>query len=334
MKKLIYIMGISLFLTGCSSESVVVEETYPTTSEDNISSENDIGEEIDTNNSQEGMYVNNDMKEAIKEINALQEKYADLVDDNSDDRGPNTLYINMYDDNIQWAQDIRFNNQEIYNKDYFDDLIQILDKSIAKGLKDYVEDLKNKPLEYDHAISKKIGRSIVYTESRGQDVGNYIYIKINLLDISDDYYRDIFDSIADDKYILGKVVVGEDLTLLDFANMNGEDDMYQYDNLNIRYNMFFKDKDFKKINILLKGKNGEEIQYDDVGVFINLLNTLDINEQKEKDALINEYKNVLKDKSNSKKVSFDNYDLLIKSGKGNLYSENDTKLVYFSIQAK
>ena len=334
MRKLIYIMGISLFLTGCSYQNVDIGETNPTTSEDNISSESDIGEGIYSNNSQEGMYVNNEMKEVVKEINALQEKYGDLVDDNSDDRGARTLYINVYDDDIQWAEEISFNNQQIYNKDYFDDLIQILDGSIAKGLKDYIEDIKNKPLEYDHAISKKIGRTLVYTESQGQDVENYISIQINLLDISDDYYKDIFDSIADDKYILAKVVVGEDLTLLDFANMNGRDDMYQYDKLSIRYNMFFKDRDFKKINILLQGKNGEEVEYDDVGVFINLLNTLDINEQKEKDALINEYKNVMKDKSTSKKVSFDNYDLLIKSGKGNIYSGNDTKLVYFSIQAK
>lgn len=128
--------------------------------------------------------------------------------------------------------------------------------------------------------------------------------------------------------------MGHELNLIDFANISSDESMYPYDNLNIRYNMFFKDKDFKKVNILIQGENNEEMPYDDVGVFINLLNNLDIKEQDEKDILVNEYKNALKDKDKTKDMSFDNYNLLIKSGKGDTYTGNDRKLVYFSLQAK
>lgn len=321
MKRWIYMVGVSLLLTGCSTESVEIEDNNVATIEDTASIEY---------TSEEGMYLNDDMKEVILDINALREKYKDAIDD----RGPDSLYINIYEDSVNWIKDIEFDNNQIHNVNYFNDLIEVLDKSIASGLKDYISQMKNKALEYDDIITKKIGRTVVYTENRDRSGGNYISIKMNLLDIKDDYYRDIFNNISDDKYILDKLVMGKDLNLIDFVNINNIDHRYNYSNLSIRYNMFFKDKDFTKVNILVQGEKGKDLEYDDIGVFIKLINRLNINKQEEKDQLVDEYKNILKEQSTSKKISLDNYDLLIKSGKGDTYTGNNGKLVYFSIQAK
>ena len=317
MKKFIYIIGISLLLTGFSYETF-----------DTVEYDGGIDDVDYIEYSREGLYLNEDMKAVVEDINALREKYKDEFDDT----GFDSFYITIYKDNIQGMDDVSFNNYDIRNSEYFNDLVEVLDSSIASGLKDYVSEVKSKRLEADGMTVEKIGRTAVYAEDRGDS--NYIDIKINLLDIRDDYYSQIFKTISDDKYILGKVVMGEDLNLIDFGNISGSHYMYPYDNLSIRYNMFFKDKDFKKINILIQGKNGEEPEYDDVGVFINLLNNLDIKKQDEKDTLISEYKNALKGKSKNKEMSFDNYNLLIKSGKGDTYTGNDRKLVYFSLQAK
>lgn len=323
MKKLIYIIGLSLVLTGCTYETGEYEENY-----------NSFPEDINYEgySSSEGGYLNEDMKLVIKDINALTEKYKDK--DNIDEMGADSLYINIYEDSIGWIDDIAFNNYDMRNSDYFNELIEVLDRSIAEGLSDYVSQVRGQELEDKGLITRKIGRTVVYAEDRGDEGANYIQVKINLLDIKDQYYREVFESISDGKYIVGKVLMGHELNLIDFANISSDESMYPYDNLNIRYNMFFKDKDFKKVNILIQGENNEEMPYDDVGVFINLLNNLDIKEQDEKDILVNEYKNALKDKDKTKDMSFDNYNLLIKSGKGDTYTGNDRKLVYFSLQAK
>lgn len=193
MKKLIYIIGLSLVLTGCTYETGEYEENY-----------NSFPEDINYEGyrSSEGGYLNEDMKLVIKDINALTEKYKDK--DNIDEMGADSLYINIYEDSIGWIDDIAFNNYDMRNSDYFNELIEVLDRSIAEGLSDYVSQVRGQELEDKGLITRKIGRTVVYAEDRGDEGANYIQVKINLLDIKDQYYREVFESISDGKYIVGR----------------------------------------------------------------------------------------------------------------------------------
>lgn len=163
MKKLIYIIGLSLVLTGCTYETGEYEENY-----------NSFPEDINYEgySSSEGGYLNEDMKLVIKDINALTEKYKDK--DNIDEMGADSLYINIYEDSIGWIDDIAFNNYDMRNSDYFNELIEVLDRSIAEGLSDYVSQVRGQELEDKGLITRKIGRTVVYAEDRGDEGANYI----------------------------------------------------------------------------------------------------------------------------------------------------------------
>lgn len=75
------------------------------------------------------------------------------------------------------------------------------------------------------------------------------------------------------------------------------------------------------------------MDYHDIGVFINLINTMDLKES-EKNLLVEEYKNVFKEKSKLKNIDLDNYKLFIHYSKGNYYEEVDNRLVFFSLEKK
>lgn len=279
---------------------------------------------------EKNVYINGDMKKVIEDINNLSDKYKKDIDERHFD----SLYIDIYEENYGRIKDITFNNKHVYGPNYFNELVEILDKSLAEGLKEYINEMKYKQIKYEETVIEKIGNTVVFVGGIEGSEENYISIKVNFLDVEDEYYRDIFNKISDGKYVLDNVIRGEKLNLIDFVNINANNPQYYYEykanNLEIRYNMFLEDKSIEKVNILIKGKSELELEYDDIGVFINLLNTLELNE-KDKDLLLDEYKNVVGNKVN-KTISLDNYEVTINSRKENSYSEINRELIYFSIE--
>lgn len=303
-------------LTGCST-SVSVSDVETT----NVA----LASDMNLGYAQEkGLYINDDMKKVILEINKLNDEYR--VDDN--EWRYDYLYIDM-DHNLERIKDSSIGNKGDYQDGYFDELIKILDKGLAEGLGDYISEMEDKSLEIDETIIKKIGRTVVFVQNRGREE-NYINIKINFLDLEDEYYKDIFDKVSNGKYILDNLVIGEKLNLMELINFNNSYYGYDYSNVDIRYNMFFQDKDIEKVNILIQRKKEASFKDEDIDVFINLLNSLELKEG-EKDLLVGEYKSVFDKKLSNKKINLDNYKLTIKANKGKLYSGKD-KLVYFSIE--
>ena len=320
MRKLIYILGASLMLTGCSTS--ISAPTFVDT----------VAEEVGAieYTREKNVYINDDMKKVIESINNLSDKYKKDMDERQFD----SLYIDIYEEDYGRIKDINFNNKHIYGPEYFSELVEILDKNLAKGLKEYINEMKDKQINPGQTILEKIGNTVVFVGEAEVNEENYISIKINFLDVEDEYYRDIFNKVSDGKYVLDDVIRGEKLNLIDFVNINANNPQYYYEykanNLEIRYNIFLEDKDIEKVNILMKGKMGLDLEYDDIGVFINLLNTLELSEN-EKDLLLNEYKNLVGRKVN-KTISLDNYKVLVNYTKGNIYSENNKNLIYFSIE--
>lgn len=304
MKKWIFLLGASLILTGCSTTGSVTSEVQ-----------------------KKGLYINDDMKKIIKDINDLNDKYS--KDMPMDNRYYDSLYIDM-DSNIERIKNISF-DRHTYGDEYFKKLVQILDKGLAEGLEDYVLDMKDKRLEPDETIVEKIGRTIVYIQNRGGNEGNYMSINVDFLDLEDDYYRDRINKISNGKYILDNFITGEKLDLLEFLNFSNSNYRNDYNNVGIRYSMFFKDEDIEKVNILIQRKKESEFKDDDMEVFINLLNSLELKEG-EKDLLVEKYKNIFEKKVNKRKINLDNYKLLINPNKGNFYSGKNKQLIYFSIE--
>lgn len=331
MKKIIYILGLALMLTGCSSSFISTEE------EEELLVTKELEETIDS--SERGMYIDDEFKSVILEINSLREKYKDspeegeVIYDHSDGYGyeDKFLYIDMYDpSNASFTID----NSSFNNIKYFNDLVEILDKSIAEGLKENIEEMNDKEIEEGKLLLRKIGKVALYAENGGgytEDDKNLISIKINFADLKNEYYSELFNKVSEDKYLVDNMTVTDRSDMMDFSNINNSYYDLENDYLSIRYNIYLKDSDIKKVNILMQGKKGLELEEDDVDVFVNLMDTLDLKEE-EKDLLLSDYKDIFLTKPSKRKKSFENYNLLINSSKGNSYSDNDRKLVYFSLE--
>lgn len=316
MKKWIFLLGASLMLTGCSNTTVVGTQANVA-----LASDMNLGY-----TSGKELYINDDMKKTIEDINELTDKYVKGTDEWEYD----SLYIDV-ESNIRRIKDITFTNSNTYEERYFIELVQILERDLAEGLEDYVQRMKSKKLDIDETIVEKIGKTLVYVQNRGGDEDNYISIRIDFLDVEDEYYREVFNNISNEKYILDNLVIGDKLNLIDLINPNNSHYLYDYNEVNIRYNIFFQDKDIEKVNILIQRKEKFEFKDYDMDVFINLLNSLELNEL-EKDLLVGEYKSLVEGKLGNKKIDLENYKLMINANKGNSYSGKDIKLIYFSIE--
>ncbi len=325
MKKWILILATSIVLTGCVSVTRVDQEA--------------IEYREDTRSG--GKYINEEMKKVIGEINKLRDKDKNNIDEIDYEY----LYIDIDDINSHRMDEIVYGNNDYYGEDYFNDLVEILDTSVSPGLKEYVNKMKNKDLDINDegesivaeegrslVYSEKIGKSIVYVSDRGEEE-NHISIKIDFFDVENEYYKKIFDEISDGKYILGDLILGEDLSLMDFSNIVNIHNDYNAEKVKIRYNIFFKEKNIEKVNILLQGKNELDIKYEDIEVFTNLLDKLDLNKG-EKENLIKEYREIFKSNQSKKEKLLENYNLYINYKKGNTFSGRPEELRYFSIEKK
>ncbi len=316
MKKFIWILGLLLVLTGC--RDVIIEDR-----------EGFVEDEIDsiTSKKERATYISDETKEVVAEINNLREKYKNIMTE--EEYEFESVYIDLQG---QGMKGISFDNRIFNSKDYFAELIEILDNSVAEGLKNHIEDMEEKKINDDMIILKKIGRAVVYAENR-EEADNYISVKVDFSDIKDEDYGALFQEISDDKYILSNIIIGEKADMIDFVNLNNSYDMgYEGGNFkSIRYNMFLVENNIEKVNILMQAKDQSPIKDEDIDVFTNLLDSLEIVGE-ERDQLLKEFKTSFQKDSKREKIALKNYKILIEAAKGNSYSSRDEKLIYFSIE--
>lgn len=333
MKKVIVLTISSLILTSCSANTAP-----PSYLEDAAYiEEHQLAEYVEMRNT----YISEDMKETIDEINSLRDKYKDSSIENDF----YSMYIDIYDQDSEYGsiQDtfILDNFHGDYSKEYFQDVVEILDKNQSVGLKDYIKKAYNMDLSLNAQVIKKIGRSVVYLENRGGDEGNYISIRTKLTNIKDEGYRDLFQNISRGQYILDKIYTEGQLEdevsnplsrdLISFVNK----ELLTYDenpkSVKIRYEILLEDKEINKVNILLSRIDSEKPKKEDVEVFINLLNTLDLGEE-DRGRLLKVYRSIFKEKIDLSGLNIEGYSVLVKENKGNNYIGDNRENVYISIE--
>lgn len=319
-----------LILTSCTNESAIKKASTV------------FVEEVATTNfvKSRTTYISDDMKETIAEINNLREKYKDSLDEDEF----RSIYIDIYDKDNRYGsiQDtFTLNNIHYGNtKEYFNDVVEILDKSEAVGLKDYIKKSYEMNLGPDDIVIKKIGRAVVHVENRGGGENNYISIRIRFTNIKDEDYRDIFEKISRDKYILDNVYTEQilDTPIIDPLSSDlisiVNDELFMNNEISdfakIRYEILLKNKEINKVNILLSRRDNEKLKKDDIEVFINLLNTLDINDE-DRGKLLKAYRNVFEKKIDKSTLNIEGYSVYVKNNKGNNYIGDRKENIYISI---
>lgn len=335
MKKIIVLVMGCLLLTSCINESEIKQASTVLQ-----------GEIQSTRVKSRTTYISDDVKETVEEINNLREEYKDLLDEDEF----NSIYIDIYDKDTRdgSVQEIfefynRFGSSE---EKYFNELVQILDKREAQGLKDYVDEVNKMNFDEKDILVKKIGRAVVYVERPGPYTQKkHIFIRVNLADIKDEDYRDIFDKISGGKYILKNVFtegkfeppmvdpLSRDLISFEndelFMKSNYSSDYAKF--ASIRYEVLLKDKEIDKVNILLSRRNNEKLKKEDIEVFVNLLNVLDIREA-DRGKLLQGYRNIFEEKIDKSALDTEGYKIYVKYNKGNNYIGDRKENIYIAIE--
>ncbi|HZK32890.1 MAG TPA: hypothetical protein VFC60_00185 [Tissierellaceae bacterium] len=332
MKKIIILIISCLILTSCSNTAGL---------NNNL---NALVEDVtDTYTEGQTTYIDDEMKETIDEINNLRDKYKLSLDELE----IKTIYIDIYDkDNRRGNTQDTFTLNNIhggYIKEYFDDIVKILDKKEAIGLKNYINKAYDMNLQPNEQYIKKIGRSVIHVENRGGDETNYIAIKTKLTNIKDEDYKAIFEKISRDKYILDNVVSEQKLDspaidplssdLISFVNDELFMNPVNSKSVEIRYELLLKDKDIDKVNILLSRRHDEKLKKEDIEVFINLLNVLDIKEA-DRGKLLQGYRNIFEEKIDKSLLDIEGYRIYVKYNKGNNYIGDRKENIYIAIEKK
>lgn len=335
MKKII----VLLIITSLITTSCVVGSNSTAYLNDSVYIEDTESTELVRN---KNTYVTDEMKETVEKINSLADKYKDEID--RGDFGP--IYVDIYvEDNIEGSiQDIFSIDNANYNysKEYFNDVVEILDENISIGLKSFVQEASEMKLDLDEQIIEKIGRTVVHVERDSGRDRNYIGIRTRLTDAKDEEYRDLFKKISKDNYILDNIYtegrreesIENRLShdLISFVNPEILINSHIQESIKVRYDLLLLDKEINKVNVLLFRKDSEKLKKEDMEVFSNLLDFLNIKD--DKGELLELYENIFREKDDKITIDTEDYNISIIKNKGNNYIGERKENAYISIERK
>lgn len=305
MRKLTLVVLLALIVSGCSPLS-------------KASIERELNESWQE--SKNLAYVNDKGKYAIREINNLGEKYGE---------GRSTVYIDEYDS-------LSLSNIMIesyaFEEDYFNDMVEILEETLAPGLKEAIkEGIKSGK---DQPISIRTGPVNVYVDSRYDQAE--VILNINFLDVNNKVYQDLIAGFEDYNYYLDGFAQGKEFDRINLANKYSSQDIYYSRTRSlfggVRIDLILDDDYIKKANVLIS-KDGDSYSEEDLKAFEHLLSVMDIKGES-KDRLMEEYIKIFENKPSNLNLKLDGLDIRVVANKGNKNRSygKTIEFIYFSIE--
>lgn len=287
MKKIGLLIACTIVLSGCSpSNGILNEKDVSAYSYEEIKPLLEEQENIS--------YTPDDVKLFIEELKKTSSELE------TKDR---YNYITMVLQDINRFEGINFAYDtgvgiysEKYSKEEFKYLVNALDKTIAKGIKLYLD--KNGDVKIDGtAKNTKIGRvwinirtpepdpymenhpnweSIEEGISNAKPVNNNINLRIQIKDIKDEKYKKIVDSLITDDLALDSIRIGKEKNLISLNNIefiNGEDSKKQ--KLMINYELFVDEDEIEKVRISIISLKNSNITDQDLKLLGKLSSKFD-----------------------------------------------------------
>lgn len=334
MKKIGLLLVTTIFLSGCSATSGIL------TREDVIEAGKGNSKEI-IEKQKEVSYVPEDVKEFIGQIKE--------ANDNFDDTSYN--YSNMILDNTNFMEEGKFlkelyisNNADGDSTEEFKKIVNILDKTIAKGIKLYLDKNIDADLE-DSGVSTRLGRAWVsirpveilderhdYIEQnmdaaedfRSEFAKNEVSIVLKLKDIKDPKYKKIVESIEDENLVTDSIHIGKHQDLITLSNINSKYyegyDQNQFETA-INYSLFMKDKNINKVRMSVSAIANEDIN-NDLQSLTRVANALEFATQDMKK--LEELKIMIKENSIGKKtLSSEHFNFSYRNSEREVHSYDD-----------
>lgn len=313
MKKIGLLLACTVVLSGCTPTNGILNEK-----EVNVPSYEKIKPLIEEQ--EKISYTPEDVKLFMDELKKIN---------NSIETKEGSNYISMVLDGVNRFGGGNFSYETgvgIYSDDNskveFQQLVDALDKTIAKGIKLYLD--KNGDVETDGvAKSTKIGRVWIhikteesdpnykehpdYTEgdeyrkttSKIKPLKNNIDLRIQIRDVKDDKYKKLVNSVITDDLTLDSIKIGKEKNLITLNNIefkNGDNSLKQKPLIN--YELFVTDGEIDKARISIISVTDKKLNDQDLELLEKLSTKFDFKNGDIK--ILEEIRNNIKNNKNGK----------------------------------
>ena len=319
MKKLGLLFVSAILLTGCSATNGMVNKS-------DIESASYESIKPLVEEQKKVSYIPDDVKEFVskaKEVNDRQfesaNQYLDIRLQDMDYMGNSEFLYEIYRDYSESGSSTQFNK-----------LIDVLDETISKGIKLYIDKNIDSDLEKSGKVMKigrvwiimtpidkdlleeNYGDSEVSKNSQLDKQKNEVMLLIKVKDVKDEKYKKVIESVQGEDLILRSIKIGKEQNLVELNNIESKQfGGYIVNKPAINCQLFMKDENINKVRISLTSLAKEKIN-NELKLLGRISHQLEFNSQDMKK--LEEIKVMIKENEADKKsVSSENFNFSYKN---------------------
>lgn len=271
MKKIVLLIMCMMFLSGCSATNGIVSKSdVETLNYNNV--------KLMVAEQKNVSYIPDDVKEFLSSVEEANKNNNESAYGYLDIRSSIIGYGN--DGNSEFLHEV-YTSDDLNEEERveFNKLVDILDQTISKGIKSYLDQNINENLE--SVRYNKVGRVWMfinpvdaYMEPENEDRGNSVTLMIKVKDIKDKEYKKIVDNIGDDELILNSINIGKQQNFIELSNMEQKNSIsYGVIKPAVSYQLFMEEKEINKVRLSVESVSNEKIN-DDFKSLSNISNQL------------------------------------------------------------
>lgn len=291
-------------------------------------------------------YIPADVKDFVSKAKQVDSKQPEVSNEYLDIRLQDSNYI----EDSSFLYEVYRDYYDADSISNFDKLIEVLDETISKGIKLYIE--KNIDLELEKPGKvMKIGRVWIFIspieeefleENIDLEVAkdpnykapkNEVMLIMKVKDIKDKKYKELIDNIQGDDLILESIKIGKEQNLIQLSNVESRQySGYSLNKPSINYQLFVKNGNIDKIRMSLASPSKEKIN-NEIKSLLRITEQLEFNAQDMRN--IEEIKTLIKENKVGKEtLSSDKFKISYKNSENKDYLSEGRNLIEVIIERK
>ena len=339
MKKIGLLIISTMLLSGCSATNGIINNIDIKAA--NYESVKPLIEE-----QKNVSYIPTDVKDFVSKAKQVDSKQPEVSNEYLDIRLQDSNYI----EDSSFLYEVYRDYYDADSISNFDKLIEVLDETISKGIKLYIE--KNIDLELEKPGKvMKIGRVWIFIspieeefleENIDLEVAkdpnykapkNEVMLIMKVKDIKDKKYKELIDNIQGDDLILESIKIGKEQNLIQLSNVESRQySGYSLNKPSINYQLFVKNGNIDKIRMSLASPSKEKIN-NEIKSLLRITEQLEFNAQDMRN--IEEIKKLIKENKVGKEtLSSDKFKISYKNSENKDYLSEGRNLIEVIIERK
>lgn len=291
-------------------------------------------------------YIPADVKDFVSKAKQVDSKQPEVSNEYLDIRLQDSNYI----EDSSFLYEVYRDYYDADSISNFDKLIEVLDETISKGIKLYID--KNIDLEIEKPGKvMKIGRVWIFISPIEEEFleenidlelakdpdykapKNEVMLIMKVKDIKDKKYKELIDNIQGDDLILESIKIGKEQNLIQLSNVESRQySGYSLNKPSINYQLFVKNGNIDKIRMSLASPSKEKIN-NEIKSLLRITEQLEFNAQDMRN--IEEIKTLIKENKVGKEtLSSDKFKISYKNSENKDYLSEGRNLIEVIIERK